>query len=335
MNLFYKYCIKTSFLILLFITAINNLVAVTILNDGYEMNQRLSPKNEAIVQATINAASTIHVSNDTVNAQQNDNTKATESVTIPADLLNTKINFQINSYIYYLNIRHFINTNAKKSFIQGWLKEKELHRLSINADSLRKAYTKASDEQREKISAEIITSEQESMVLNEQVSARYEKAREEENAYWQSASMDEINRYQQKISKYEDSIAQTRQQAVQPTVPDTITMYLPMKNHKEPEPATEAPTGIIYKIQIGAYKGKIPDASNKLIKKISLIRKVENDVDDKGVKVFTTGNLRTFAEAETMLNQVKQEGIKNAVIAAYQNGKKITVAEARKINKEL
>jgi hypothetical protein len=95
------------------------------------------------------------------------------------------------------------------------------------------------------------------------------------------------------------------------------------------------PTGIIYKIQIGAYKGKIPETSNKLIKKLSIIRKVENFVDEKGFKVYTTGNLRLYPEAETMLSQVKQEGVKNAVITAYQNGKKIPVTEARKLNNEL
>jgi len=36
-----------------------------------------------------------------------------------------------------------------------------------------------------------------------------------------------------------------------------------------------------------------------------------------------------------MLSQVKQEGIKTAVINAYQNGKKIPVMEARKLNNEL
>lgn len=335
MLIFFKYSIKTSFLILLFITTINNLYADSSLNAIWENTNFISPINENISRVNGNAENIGHISNDTVTIPQNDTSNGLDNTDIPTDLLNAPINFQVNSYIYYLNIKHFINGNAQKSFIQGWVKEKELHRLSLDADSLRNAYAKASDEQREKISAEIIKSEQESMILNEQILASFEKAREEENTYWQSASMDEINKFQQKISKYEDSIAQIRQQAVLINVPDTITMYIPIKNQKEPDAAAEAPTGIIYKIQIGAYKGKIPDTANKLIKKISLIRKVENTVDDKGVKVFTTGNLRSFAEAETMLNQVKQEGIKNAVISAYQNGKKITVAEARKLNKEL
>lgn len=258
-----------------------------------------------------------------------------DSITVPAALVKTPINFQVNSYIYYLNISNFIKEEAKRSFIQGWLKEKELNKLSFYTDSLRKAYSVASDAEREKISQQILQAEQVSVVLNEQIPAAFEKARTEENLYWQAASMEEINKFQQKIKRYEDSIAQKKQQALHTEVLDTITVYLPTKNYKEPEQQAVVPTGIIYKIQIGAFKGKIPETANKQIKKISIIRKVENYVDDKGVKVYTTGNLKSFAEAGTMLNQVKQEGVKNAVITAYQNGKKITVAEARKLNKEL
>lgn len=316
-------------------TMANNLHAIKRLNDRLTTQQTSGYLNTDVTNQNTDRHHSFRVLNDTVVNRQNDAQTVIDRMNVPTDLLKAVINFQVNSYIYYLNIQHFVNENAKKSFIEGWLKEKELQRLSLHADSLRKAYLTASDEQREKISAEIIKSEQEIITLNEQIPAFYEKAREEEDLYWQSSSMDEINKFQQKISRYGDSITQRSQQAVQTTVPDTITLYLPTKSIKEPEPQATVTSGIIYKIQIGAYKGKIPDTANKLIKKISLIRKVENTVDDKGMKVYTTGNLRTYAEAETMLSQVKQEGIKNAVITAYQNGKKITVPEARKLNNEL
>ena len=48
-------------------------------------------------------------------------------------------------------------------------------------------------------------------------------------------------------------------------------------------------------------------------------------MDEKGVKIYTTGNLRLYPEAVTMLNQVKQEGIKNAVISRLSEREKNTV----------
>lgn len=338
MLIFLKYYIKTSLLILLFTSMVNYLYAFTILNDNYPKNTVVHIKNSGILEDNNKANPYFFTSKDTIKTGQDDaqiKRSTNENISVPAGLLHTPINFQVNSYIYYLQFNHFIKDEAKRFFIQGWLKEKELNKLSHDADSLRKAYTVASDEQREKISQQILNSEQASVTLNEEIPAAYEKAREIENLYWQSASMDEINQFQQKIRKYEDSIAHQKQQVIHKEVLDTITVYLPSKNYKEPEQKAEVPTGIIYKIQIGAYKGKIPETSNKLIKKISVIRKVENYVDDKGVKVYTTGNLRSYAEAGILLNQVKQEGVKNAVITAYQNGKKITVAEARKLNNEL
>jgi hypothetical protein len=313
MLIFLKHTIKTSLLILLFISMVNYLYAFNLLNGAYPENGYIHLKNTGIYEDNKKATDYYFISNDTIKSGQNDagmKLQTNENLSVPADLNRAPINFQVNSYIYYLNFKHFIKDEAKKLFIQGWFKEKELNKLSLYADSLRKAYTTSSDEQREKITQQILKSEQASVTLNEEIPAAYEKAREIENLYWQSASMYEINQFQQKIRKYEDSIAHQKQQVLHKEVLDTITVYLPSKNHKEPEPKAEVPTGIIYKIQIGAFKGKIPETTNKLIKKISVIRKVENYVDEKGVKVYTTGNLRSYAEAGTMLNQVKQEGVK-------------------------
>ncbi|MDO9040615.1 MAG: hypothetical protein Q7U65_04540, partial [Bacteroidota bacterium] len=158
---------------------------------------------------------------------------------------------------------------------------------------------------------------------------------ETEDQYWQSATAVEMDAFQEKIQLYKDSILQISEikKAQGATVSDTIVFY--QTAPQKIENKTEATGGVLYKIQIGAFKAKIPDSANKLIKKLSLIRNVENYVDDNGVKIFTTGNLRIYDEAVTMQNQVKQEGIKNAIIVAYHNGKRITVNEARKLNNEL
>ena len=257
----------------------------------------------------------------------------------PEQLSKTPINFRINSSITYLNFDHFVMPESKKQFFQAWLKEKEQQSLTVQTDSLRNIYARAASWQKEEISLKIILAEEKLFALNEEIPVMYQKAREVEDQYWQSASQEEKAKFREKIRTYNDSILQIAGMksettvAIHSEIPDTITLFkLPSKKQEKISVIDE---GIIYKIQIGAFKGKIPESANKLIKKLSLIRQVENYVDAKGVTIYTTGSLRRYQEAVTMQSQVKQEGVKNAMIAAYQNGKRITVNEARKINNEL
>ncbi|MDP3433644.1 MAG: hypothetical protein Q8T04_11850 [Bacteroidota bacterium] len=276
---------------------------------------------------------------DTITNKKSDTIKVVtlqkEEFKIPDRLAKTQINFRINSSVSYLNFDHFRKNEAKKLFYQALVKENELHRLSIETDSLRKAYADAASWQREEIAKLILSAEEKSTNLSQDIPALYEKARETEDQYWQSATAVEMDAFQEKIQLYKDSILQISEikKAQRATISDTIVFY--QTAPQKIENKTEVTGGVFYKIQIGAYKGKIPDSANKLIKKLSLIRNVENYVDDNGVKIFTTGNLRIYNEAVTMQNQVKQEGIKNAIIAAYHNGKRITVNEARKLNNGL
>lgn len=258
---------------------------------------------------------------------------------IPEQLARTPINFRINASVNYLNYSNFVKSESKKMFFQAWLKEKEIQKLSAKTDSLRKVYSNSSDLKKEEISALILQAEQKSIALNDEIAMMYQKAREEEEQYWKIASPDEIIKFQEKMKSYADSITkitvtQTNNAAnIHPEIPDTIVYYSP--SPAKAEIKAQEPSEIVYKIQIGAYKNKVPEAAGRLIKKLSKIRKVEKYIDDKGVTIYTTGTLKIYQEATTMLNQVKQEGIKNAVIAAFQNGKKITVDEARKLNNEL
>lgn len=332
-----KHSKKTSLLVLLFMTAGTYLYALTpyCLKSENKIEQNLVSLSdfEGSNEVDIN----YFTADDSIQTMKADTGRMASTphgnVPLPGTLAIGPINFQINSYIYYLKLNHFVDAESKRLFLQGLLKEKELNNISLHTDSLRKAYSSASPEEREKISSLIMDAEQKSITLNEDIPTIFQKVREEEDRYWQNASMDEISKFQQSIQLYEDSIAQNRMMVTQPEIHDTITLYT--SSPEVEEKIAEVPVGVIYKIQIGSYKGKIPDSANKLIKKLSSIRKVENHVDEKGFKTYTTGNLRLYSEAVTMLSQVKQEGVKTAVITAYQNGKKIPVTEAKKLNNEL
>lgn len=254
-----------------------------------------------------------------------------EVFVIPENVRKTAIDFQVNSEISYFSFSNFVKDESKKIFYSAWLKEKEVSKLSAQTDSLRKSYTNSSDDQKEKISALILKAEGQIMTLNEEIPDLYEKARNEEKQYWQSASSDEKAKFQKRIKIYQDSIQQAIAALNKPKVPDTITYYTA---ESKPVANTEPATSVTYKIQVGAYKGKLPDTAAKSIKKLGMLRKVESYKDEKGVTVYTTGSLKRYQEALTLQSQVKLEGIKNATIAAYNNGKRITLDEARKLNNE-
>jgi hypothetical protein len=91
-------------------------------------------------------------------------------------------------------------------------------------------------------------------------------------------------------------------------------------------------SGITYKIQLGAYSRGIPNSQKAVFNKISILRKVENYTDENGVVVYTTGNLTSYDDAVLMQKQVRQEGIKDPIIAAYLNGKRITLEKAKEID---
>lgn len=317
-----KASIKTAVILLLFIIGAPHIFA------GNQLTaDKIRGHNQVI------SADTILTGQENLTKQIKPETK----VVIHDSLTDKTIDFQVNSYISYLSLDHFIRSESKTTFLQALLKERAVRTLAAQTDSLRKVYASSSIDQRDGIAARILKAEEQSLILNEEIPELYEKARAEKNRYWQSASADEIVGFQEKIKSFRDSVQQVadfknkQTAAIEEKMPDTITYYPAVQ---KPEPKSEAPSGIIYKIQIGAYKGKTPELAAKLIKKLSIIRKVENYKDEKGVNVYTTGNLKSYQEAVTMQNQVKQEGVKNATIAAYQNGKRITVDKAREINNE-
>lgn len=332
-----KQKIKTSFLILLFMTVEISMYAFnpsSLINEKtnhtrQEFRNELAQPGDSVTDVFISADSITAVQKDSVNV----NPDGDENASMYALLVKTPIDFRINSAINYRKFNHFMREDAKEMFFQGWLKEVELQKITQQTENLRKAYAEASAEEREKISTLIIEAEQKSMTLYEEIPGFFQKAREIEARHWQSASTNEIMQFQQQVEQYEDSMIRSTQEVVQTEVHDTITLYTQAPVAEEQK--AEVPGGIFYRIQIGSYKGKIPESSNRLIKKLSLIRKVENRMDEKGYKVYTTGSLRSHAEAVIMLGQVKQEGVKNAVITAYQNDKKIPITEAQKLNKEL
>ncbi len=261
-----------------------------------------------------------------------------EEFIIPARFAGNTFDFQVNSAISYYSFSHFVKNESKKIFFQAWLKEKELNRITSHTDSLRKVYANASSEQKDEISGLILKNEDLSLALNQEIPDLYQKFRDLENQYWQTASPFEVYRFQEKIQLFKDSIRQTfiwkkeQTTTISQKIPDTLHVY---KSSQKNVINTDFTSGIIYKIQVGAFRGKLPDNAAKSIKKLSLLRKVEKEKDEKGITIYSTGNLKSYQEALIMQEQVKQEGMKNPTVTAFHNGNLISVNEARKLNNEL
>jgi len=272
-----------------------------------------------------------------INAGNTYLTNQQNEYTLPDSLENKMIHFQINSEISYLIFNHFVKNESKEKFYEAWLKEIELRKVSMQTDSLRKVYSISSIDKKDEIAVLILKNEELSMALNQEISTLNQTARDNEGQYWKNCPASEIAKFQEKINSFKDSISKSKikEETEKASKIMIDTMFVSQETSQEKQAKAESTTAIVYKIQIGAFKAKIPESSNAMIKKLSVLRKVENYTDEKGVKIYTTGNLKTYQEAVTMQTQVKQEGVKNPTIIAFQKGKKITVEEAKKINKEL
>ena len=87
-------------------------------------------------------------------------------------------------------------------------------------------------------------------------------------------------------------------------------------------------SGVVYKVQIGAFSNEVPlQIANKFL---SIANEgIKNYKDEKGLTIYTIGSFKSYDEAATIKLKVAGEGIPDAFIVAYNNGKKISIDEAK------
>lgn len=92
--------------------------------------------------------------------------------------------------------------------------------------------------------------------------------------------------------------------------------------------------GVVFKVQIGAFREEVPlEIANKFLK---IAKKgIKNYKDDNGLTIYSVGSYKSYDEALTIKNEVIAEAdIKDAFIVAYNNGKKISVEEAKQLTEK-
>ncbi len=248
------------------------------------------------------------------------------------------ISFIVNIEITYTNTNQFRTTDGKAFFEEWRMKKHVLDSMISETDALREKYAKAKTRfEKNSVGQQILENEKSFYKLKDDVAELQSKAQSTENNYWQNASPEEIATFLEEQKKEE-------QKAM---LPDTTTVNTSETDSTESvnavvllsdsdEAAVKDESGnnnLVYKIQLGTYR-KLPNYVKKLYTKLSLFRKIDTYTDEKGVVVYTTGNLSSYDDALKMQNQVKQEGVEDAKIVPYFKGKRITLKEAKKLEEK-
>ena len=116
--------------------------------------------------------------------------------------------------------------------------------------------------------------------------------------------------------------------------PDVIKTTTPAVSEKVKAESNASNTmivdsGIVFKVQIGAFKEEVPLAiANKFLKIARM--GVKNYKDANGLTIYTVGTFKSYAEANSVkADVVATANITDAFIVAYKDGIKISVEEAK------
>ncbi len=247
------------------------------------------------------------------------------------------VKFVVNNKITYFDQSHFKTEEGKKLLIEGESKQKELGRTVENITRLREEYRlEKSETAKAGIGEKILSYENESYQLQEEINRLFSQARTQEENYWQNAPGDETEKFISEIKKYtviqNEPEPLSQQEEIIPDIPEVAGPGILVASPSETTASDNTKTDeLVYKVQIGAFSKKMPAYVDRMFKKLSLIRKIDNYTDEKGVVVYTTGNLTNFNDAVALQKQVRQEGVQDAFVVAFFNGKRITLEQAKEI----
>ena len=247
------------------------------------------------------------------------------------------IDFEVNSDMTYIDTANFQTEDGLSNYLKWKEASEQLDSLQEQTDQWRSDYAKArTSTERNRLGEQIIGAEQELFDLQLAVREHRRLAVNAENDYWDSLPETERITFADDLRNQTQTLHNKKESKT--TIPDTA-IIIPVEalenlNIASVEQEDETGDELVYKIQIGAYSRGLPSYVKNKFDKLSYIRKIENYTDDRGVVVYTTGNLTNLQDAVKMQNQVRQEGIEDAFVVPYFNGKRITLEEAKKLEGE-
>ena len=94
--------------------------------------------------------------------------------------------------------------------------------------------------------------------------------------------------------------------------------------------STRANQGLLFKVQIAAYKTKVSIAGDPMLNQLSSFG-VDFTATSSGLFLYTAGSFILKKEADELRNELINLGISDAFVVAFNGGKKISIAQADKI----
>ena len=88
-----------------------------------------------------------------------------------------------------------------------------------------------------------------------------------------------------------------------------------------PEIREKLSKGVVFKVQIGAFKNK------DLSKYFENNKNFSGDVDPDGIKKYTLGYFNDYWEAESFKKYLREMGVKDAWIVPYKNGQRVNIRD--------
>ena len=253
---------------------------------------------------------------------------------VPPILKDSFIHFQVNAVVSYNKIDQFKFESSKEAFIRGWLTEQDMQKKLNNLSNLRKEYGTLAGPEQDSLVDLILKLEQETYRMNQKARDAYQEANLKEAEFWNKAGALEVENFRREVNRIQDSVRTASEERMRKQAEEKILVILPdtavvadTATAVKPAPANE----VVYKIQIGAYRNSPPEWVQGQFKKLAVIRRIDQHVDEKGVTIYTVGEMKSYDDALQMQKQIRMEGMKNAFVAAYQNNKRISLEEAKKL----
>jgi hypothetical protein len=213
---------------------------------------------------------------------------------------------------------------------------RQLEQALLEMKALRSLYDQSNlTSAKEEIASKLLQLEPHSLQLKSDADELFTKAREAEVLYWNSAGNEILEELLQSEPETPvvETVAPEIEPEIEPSGDDAVFEEDSTEIEIENVPMEVEPVSkVIYKVQIGAYSKGLPDYIDRLYKRLSVLRRIDKYTNERGVVVYTVGELSRFDDAVKLQNQIRQEGVSDAFVVAFLNGKRITLNEAQKLS---